>query len=428
LTDYNYFIDTLGCPKNIVDSENIIKNIGIPPTDNLKKADFVIINTCAFIDDAISESINTILEYAQENKKLIVTGCLVNRFGREKLKSLLPEVDYFYYIQEQHLIKNLINSMNYSNILEDHYIVPKHYYYLKISEGCSNNCSYCIIPSIRGKQKSRTIESIINELKEKIKNPDIKEIILIAQDTTAYGRDIGTNLKTLIKKINKLEHKKWIRILYTNPEFIDYELIDLIKDSPNILNYFDMPIQHCNNTILKYMNRNYTKENLINLYSYIRQHIPDAILRTTVILGFPGETDKRFEELLEFIQKYPFEKLGSFIYQPQKGTLATNLRATHVKKQKAEERIAILMGTQQEISKNIHKKFTNKTLDAIIEEKNPSSKKYNFIGRTYIDAPEIDGITYIKSDKKLKIGDIIKVTITTNDDYDTYATMTNSLQ
>jgi len=423
---------SLGCSKNLVDTEMLIglfeKN-KYKIVNNPSEAEAIIINTCGFIESAKQEAIDTIfemLEYKKQNcKYVIVMGCLVQRYKKE-LEKEIPEVDLFISIDEYDMIWEKINKLisekkleNTSNKLEylDRKITTgKNFAYLKIAEGCSNKCTYCAIPYIRGPFKSRKMEDILEEA-EKLAETGIKEIIVIAQDTTKYGIDIygEPKLPELLDRLCKIEEIEWIRFLYAYPETITDELLNIIKNNKKICKYFDIPIQHISDSVLKRMNRRSNGETIRSLITKIREEIPEAVLRTTLIVGFPGETKENFEELYEFVRKYKFDKLGCFAYSKEDGTPAARLKEqVHYKTKEA--RLNKIMSLQQDISKQSLEKNINKEFMCLIEGKTFDNKYY--VGRTYMDVPDIDGIVYIKNNKPIKIGEFINIKITKVSDYD----------
>lgn len=438
---------SLGCSKNLIDTEVTIgkfKNHNYKIVNNPKEADIIVVNTCGFIESAKEEAINTILEMAEYKKKrckfLIAMGCLVQRYYDELLKAL-PEVDLFLKIEDYNKmwdkIEGLIKQNKKSENLkkefkmtalpmfeEKEYLLREvatgnNYAYLKIGEGCSNMCTYCAIPYIRGLFVSRTMESILKEA-NKLAKCGIKEIIIIAQDTTKYGIDIYGKpmLSTLLKEICKIDGIKWVRFLYSYPEGITDELIKTVKEEEKICKYFDIPIQHISNNILKKMNRKTSKENIENLIEKIRKQIPEVVLRTSLIVGFPGENEKDFEELYEFVQKTKFDKLGVFKYSKEEGTPASNMPdQIHYKTKQARERK--IMSLQKEISKEILQKNINKKMDVLIENQSFDGKF--LIGRTANDVPEEDGVVYIKTNDKNMINKFVKCKITDVSNYDLIA-------
>ena len=419
---------SLGCSKNLVDTEMMI---GLAKENNLeivndeKEAEIIVINTCGFIESAKQEAINTMLEMAQykENGKckyLIATGCLVQRYKKE-LQESLPEVDLFISIDEYkdfgNLIGKLINQKLYKFDLEyeNRYITTGgQVAYLKIAEGCSNRCTYCAIPYIRGAYVSRKMEDILEEA-EKLNKMGIKEIIVIAQDTTKYGMDIygKSMLPELLEKLCEFESFKWIRFLYAYPETVTDELIKVVKENDKICKYFDIPIQHISNTVLKRINRRTTGEQIEELIAKIRKEIPDAIFRTSIIVGFPGETEEDFEKLYKFIEKTKFNKLGVFEYSKEDGTPAEKLKEQIPAKIK-NQRWNKIMSLQQRISEECLKKYIGKEFEILVER---ITDKY-IIGRSKMDVPDMDGLVYLKNDKDVKIGDFVTGIITSAKEYD----------
>ena len=417
---------SLGCSKNLIDTEvtiGLFKDHNYTIVNNPSKADIIVINTCGFIEEAKEEAINTILEMAEYKKKnckyLIVMGCLVQRYCKELEKSL-PEVDLFIPIQEYDKLWNIIENyiklnkksenketskkiseikqmpmLKQPEFLNREITTGKNYAYIKIGEGCSNKCTYCAIPYIRGPFVSRKMEDIIEEAKMLAKK-GIKELIVIAQDTTKYGVDIygKSKLSELLEELSKIEDIKWIRFLYSYPEGITQELIDLVATNNKITKYFDIPIQHISNKILKTMNRKTSKQQIENLIKNIREKIPNVVLRTSLIVGFPGETKDDFIELQDFIKKANFDRLGAFMYSKEDGTPAEKL-PNQIHGNTKKSRYNKIMKIQNEISKQIMKKRIGTKCDVLIEDMSFDRKYY--IGRTIQDAPDIDGIIYIKN-------------------------------
>ena len=424
---------SLGCSKNLVDTE---KTIGIFKANNYEivnspeKADVIVINTCGFIESAKEEAINTILEMAEYKKKkckyLIVMGCLVERYKEELIKAI-PEVDLFIKYSEYNSLWNQIEELlkdnnntdkynNFDNIKERVISTGDNYAYLKIADGCSNRCTYCAIPYIRGPQISRKMEDIIEEAK-KLVNDGYKELILIAQDTTKYGTDIyGTpKLAELLTEICKIKELKWVRFLYAYPETITDELIKVVKENDKICKYFDIPIQHISDSVLKRMNRQSNGKSIRSLIKKLRKEIPNVIIRTTVMVGFPGETKENFDDLYDFLKEAKFDKLGCFTYSKEDGTPASRIKE-QVHPMTKKSRYNKIMRLQQEISKENLEKQIGKELEILIENKTFDGK--NYIGRSYMDVPDIDGIIYIKTDKLLNIGEFVKATVVDISDYD----------
>ena len=420
---------SLGCSKNLVDTEmmiGLIKKSGYIVCNNIEEADMILINTCGFINDAKEESINTILEIVQLKKDgkckyIVVTGCLAKRYKQELIK-LIPEVDCFIGTDEYKDFGDIINNLVNENRLQDKIrdidrviTTPKYMAYLKIAEGCDNRCTYCAIPYIRGKYVSRTIEDILEEA-NKLYKDGIKELIIIAQDTTKYGIDIygEYTLDKLLDKIAKIGFK-WIRVLYTYPETINDNLIKVIKENKNICPYFDIPIQHISDSVLKRMGRKGDSKQIKNVIEKIRKEIPNATIRTTLIVGFPGETQDDFDKLYDFVKETKFNRLGVFKYSKEENTPAEKLDG-HLHYKTKEKRQKQIMQLQQQISYyNNREKIGNK-YDMIIEE----IVNDGVFGRTYMDAPEIDGVVESKNvkNKKYNIGDIIEVEIIDCYEYD----------
>ncbi len=418
---------SLGCSKNLIDTEALIgefKKNKYNIVNEEEKADILVINTCGFIESAKEEAINTILEMAEYKKKrckyLIVMGCLVQRYYEELIKAL-PEVDLFIKIENYDKLWSKIEDLLKRGIVEKEKNTSKkiseipqmpmlkqeeflnrtittgtNYAYIKIGEGCSNKCTYCAIPYIRGPFVSRKMEDILEEANMLAKK-GIKELIVIAQDTTKYGVDIygESKLAELLEKLTKIDGIKWIRFLYSYPEGITEKLIDVVAKNDKIAKYFDIPIQHISDKILKRMNRKTNKNQIENLIANIRNKIPNVILRTSLIVGFPGETNEDFEELNEFVKQTKFDKLGTFIYSKEDGTPAEKLpEQIHGNTKKA--RYNKIMKTQQDISRMLQEDKIGKIYEVLVEDMSFDGKYY--IGRTMQDVPDIDGIVYIKNE------------------------------
>ena len=446
---------SLGCSKNLIDTEAAIgkfKKNNFTIVNEESKADIIVINTCGFIDSAKEEAINTILEMAEYKKNrckyLIVIGCLVQRYYDDLVK-LLPEVDLFIKIDEydhlwdkvEDLIKRDIVEKSKTKTIKKITEIPQmpmfkqeefldrtvttgaNFAYLKIGEGCNNNCTYCAIPYIRGPFVSRQEEEILEEAKM-LSQKGIKELILIAQDTTKYGIDIygESKLADLLEKLTKIEGIKWIRFLYAYPEGITDKLIEVVANNKKIANYFDIPIQHISDNILKKMNRKTSKKNIINLINRIRNKIPEVTLRTSLIVGFPGETKEEFEELLDFVEWAKFDKLGVFPYSKEEGTPAAKL-PNQIHGNTKKSRYNKIMQKQQIISKENLEKKIGKEYEVLIEDIS-FDKKY-YIGRTMQDVPEIDGMVYIEKNHRDKTEKMInqfkKCKITDVSEYDLIA-------
>lgn len=407
---------SLGCSKNLVDTEMMIgyyKEKGYEIVNNSKDAEVIVINTCGFIESAKKEAIDTILEMAEYKrngncKKLIVTGCLVERY-KDELEKEIPEVDLFVPIREYDKIFEKLEYMNRE------ISTGKNFAYLKIAEGCSNNCTYCAIPLIRGPYISRKFEDILEEAK-KIEQKGIKELIVIAQDTTKYGIDLygESKLPKLLKELCKLDFK-WIRFLYAYPETITDELIDVVKNNEKICNYFDIPIQHISDTVLKRMGRKTNGERIRNIIFKIRNEIPYVVLRTSLIVGFPGETDEDVELLDEFVREAKFDRLGVFKYSLEDGTPAVKLKG-HLSDNVKEERYEKIMETQQKVSSNRNQKMVGKELECMIEDITENGEYY--IARSYMDVPNEDGVEFIKNNKEHNIGDFVKAKVVSSMEYD----------
>lgn len=393
-----------------------------------EEAEILVINTCGFIESAKQEGINTILEMAEYKKTgkckyLIAMGCLVQRYKKE-LSKLIPEVDLFLSLDEYEnmwdKISRLVDSKSNKKIrpcYEGRVIsTGNKTAYLKIAEGCSNNCTYCAIPYIRGPYVSRKMEDIISEA-EKLAVQGIEELIVIAQDTTKYGVDLygQPKLAELLQDLCKIKGVKWIRFLYAYPESITEDLIKVVKQNEKICKYFDIPIQHISDSVLKRMNRKTTGDKIKNIINNIRKEIPEVILRTTLIVGFPGETEEDFNKLYKFVEEAKFDKLGVFEYSKEEGTPAARLKQTVHWKTKKLRRNKI-MGVQQKISKDNLEKKIDKEVDALIEGISTNNKYY--IARTYMDVPDMDGVIFIKNTKKEKIGSFVKCKITKVKEYD----------
>ena len=421
---------SLGCTKNLVVTEEVIgmfKDNGYEIENDATKADIIVINTCGFIESAKKEAIDTIFEMAEYKKKkckyLIVIGCLVERY-KDDLEKLIPEVDLFVSIKEYNKLWEKVNKLlgankenNYELDFMNRVITTgTNYAYLKIAEGCSNNCTYCAIPYIQGKYISRPKEEILKEAR-KLADKGIKELIVIAQDTTKYGIDLYGKpaLAELLQELCKIEGFKWIRFLYAYPETITDELIDVVKKNDKLCKYFDMPIQHISNKVLKRMNRKSDKESIEKVITKIRKEIPNVILRTTLIVGFPGETEKDFNELYEFAYKTKFDKLGTFTYSKEDGTPAARLKE-QIHPMTKKSRYKKIMSVQKEISKtNLEEKIGN-VYEVLIEGTSFDGKYY--IGRTYMDVPEEDGVVFVKKAKDISLGTFVNCQITEVRDYD----------
>ena len=429
-------LESLGCSKNLMDAEimtGILKEKGYEFVEEFAEADIIIVNTCGFIRDAKQESIDTIVELSQlkefgKLKYLIVTGCLAQRYADELLEEI-PEIDAIVgtgnFMNISEIIDRLESEKNVTEIgniefafdetLPRYVSTPEHMAYLKIGEGCSNHCTYCIIPKLRGKYRSRKIEDIVEEAKT-LAAEGVKELVVIAQDTTRYGEDLygEAKLAELLEELAGIEGIKWIRIMYSYPESITEKLIDVIAAHDNICSYFDMPIQHASNRVLKRMNRRTSKEDIRNKVDMIRSKIPDAVIRTTVIVGFPGETEEDLEELIEFMKEIKFDRLGAFAYSREEDTPADRMDG-HMDEEIKEERRDRVMMVQQAISEEINQKREDKVFEVLIEEE---AEECVYVGRTQGDAEEIDSVVYVNSEEELEIGSFVNVYITEAMEYD----------
>ena len=422
-------LESLGCSKNLVDAEimmGILNKKGYKLTGDFEEADVILVNTCGFIESAKQESIDTIIEFANLKetgnlKLLIVTGCLAQRYSDE-IDAIVGTGSYqnideiLEGLQKEKQIVSLKDiEVVYNEDLPRYVSTPEYMAYLKISEGCDKHCTYCIIPKLRGKQKSRKIEDIVAEAKTLSEN-GVKELVVIAQDSTMYGSDIygEAKLPQLLEELAKIEELKWIRIMYSYPESITEELVDVIRRHDNICSYFDMPIQHASNKILKLMNRQTTREELLAKINMIRTAIPNATLRTTLITGFPGEDEKDFEELVEFVKEVKFDKLGVFPYSREEGTAADKL-PNHLEQEVKEQRRDTIMMVQQGISEEINQNKVGNIYEVLIEEQIENNV---YVGRTIFDAEEIDSIVYVNSHTQLEPGDFVNVKINTALEYD----------
>lgn len=431
---YKVGMVSLGCDKNRVDSEIILASMNkeYEITNNAKEADIIIVNTCGFIETAKQESIDTILEMAKYKKDynctlLIATGCLTQRYGKD-LTELMPEIDIMLGVNDYKKINELINNyinnekksieVNYSdeNINEGERILTTDRYtaYIRIAEGCNNFCTYCIIPTIRGKFRSREMDNIINEAKS-LRDRGVKELILIAQDTTLYGSDIygEKRLHILLKELAKIDGLEWIRVLYCYPEEIYDELIDEISQNPKVVKYLDLPIQHISNKILKLMGRKTTKEDIIKKIISLRDKVKNITLRTTLIVGFPGENEEEFTELKNFVKEYRLEKVGVFKYSREEGTPAAVMENQIEEETKALREKEIML-IQKEISQEKNALKINNIYDILVEG---YDGEY-YYGRNYEMVPDIDGNVFFKSSIEISKGTIVKVKINDCTEYD----------
>ena len=420
----------LGCSKNLVDTEmtiGLFKENGYKIVNNEEEADVLVINTCGFIGPAKEEAINTILEMAEYKKKrckyLIVMGCLVERY-KEELSKAIPEVDLWIkyssystiWEQIETILKSEKENKNNLDFLDRVITTGNNFAYLRIAEGCSNFCTYCAIPKIRGPFVSRKMEDVIEEAK-KLTNEGYEELIIIAQDTTKYGIDIygESKLAELLKELCKIEKLKWIRFLYAYPETITDELIEVVKNEDKICKYFDIPIQHISNSVLKRMNRKSNGETIRTLIKRLRKEIPGVVIRTTVMVGFPGETKEDFEELYDFVKEARFERLGAFSFSKEEGTPAEKLK-DQIHPMTKKSRYNKIMRLQQKIASETQQEMVGKELEVLIETKTFDGKYY--VGRSYREVPDIDGLIYIKMVDKALEGKFVKCKITKASGYD----------
>ncbi|MDD5692216.1 MAG: MiaB/RimO family radical SAM methylthiotransferase [Candidatus Omnitrophica bacterium] len=403
-------IITLGCPRNLVDAENLLGRLdskGYTITEDIASADIALVNTCAFIEEARQESLDAILDLIElkkqgKLKKIIVHGCLAQRY-KDQLRKELPEIDAF------------VGSLGLNHEQRRFALTPRHYAYLKICEGCVNNCSYCVIPGIKGKLESLDESAILRKVRD-FNRQKLSELNIIGQDITGYGMDLQgkSGLSGLLKKIaDNSPDIGWLRLLYLNPERVNDELLGLIRDQKRVCKYIDLPIQHINDRILRLMKRKITGREIIALIKKIRKAIPGVALRTSFIVGFPSETEKEFRQLLNFIKEARFERLGVFLYSREQSTPAYNFKGQLSQKQK-QERFDIIMSEQQKISALVNDRFMGKSIPVLIEEKENGA----YIGRSENDAPEVDGVVYVNSDKPLKTGEFVRVKITDTLEYD----------
>lgn len=422
---------SLGCSKNLLDTEMVIGlfrrnhfNIVNDPAN----ADVIVVNTCGFIGPAKEEAVNTILEMAEYKKQkckyLIVMGCLIERY-KEELKKEMPEVDLFIKFSEYDSFWNQVESVigksetqvnENLDFLDRVVTTGENYAYLRIGEGCDNNCTYCAIPKIRGKYISRRIEDVLDEAKMLAKM-GIKELIVIAQDTTKYGIDIygQPKLAELLDRLCEIEGIEWIRFLYSYPESISDELINVVKNNEKICKYFDIPIQHYSDSILRKMARTVRAEDIKKLVSKIRAEIPDSIIRTTVMVGFPTETEEDFQKLYDFVKETKFDRLGAFSYSKEEGTPAEKIKG-HIHPMTKKSRYNKIMKLQRQISEENAKKHIGKELKVLLEERSFDGKYY--IGRSYMDVPDIDGVVFVNCEEENLEGQFVNVKIVKAQEYD----------
>lgn len=437
---------SLGCDKNLVDSEvmlGLLASRGYEMIDDEQEADIIVVNTCCFIHDAKQESVDNILEMAEYKKTgklkaLIVTGCLAERY-RQEIIDEIPEVDAVLgttaYDKILDAVDEALEGKHFLE-MEDLQALPVvdtkrqittggHFAYMKIAEGCDKHCTYCIIPKIRGTYRSVPMKQLIKEAEE-LAAQGVKELILVAQETTLYGKDLygEKSLHKLLKELCKVSGIQWIRILYCYPEEITDELIQVIKEEPKICHYLDLPIQHANDEILKRMGRRTSKQELIDIVTKLRKEIPDICLRTTLITGFPGETEEQHQELVEFVDEMEFDRLGVFTYSPEEDTPAATM-PNQIDEEVKLERQAELMELQQEIAFDTAENMIGREMLVMIEGKIADEPAY--VGRTYRDAPKVDGLIFVETGELLMSGDFAKVTVTGAEEYDLIGGLTNEL-
>ena len=431
---------SLGCSKNLIDTEmaiGLFKRNNFEIVNDVEKAEIIIVNTCGFIESAKQEAINTILEMAEYKEKgtckyLVVMGCLVQRYKKE-LQKALPEVDLFIEINDygsywdkilelldEEEKPDTINNLCYMDRVIS---TGNKTAYLKIAEGCSNRCTYCAIPYIRGPYVSRPMEEVLEEAK-KLAEAGIKELIVIAQDTTRYGEDLygESKLSDLLNELCKIDGFEWIRFLYAYPESITDELIQTVKNNPKICNYFDIPIQHISDTVLKRMNRRTNGKQIEELINKIKKQIPDVILRTSLIVGFPGETEEDFNKLYEFVKKGYFDKLGVFTYSKEDGTPAARLKE-QIHPATKKKRYNLIMSVAKDISAEKLKSYIGKEYKVLVED---TTFDHKFcVGRSYMDIPDTDGMVIIKNCDTKLVGEFVNCKVTAVNNYDLIAKISN---
>lgn len=412
----NYYFLSLGCSKNTADSEQIANSLhkaGWSKTDNLESAQVAFVNTCGFINDAKLESLERILQLIAQKPphcKTVVFGCLVKRY-RQQISKEIPEIDFFFDFIDAKCLEKITNQPVKPNNCSINFFTPQHIGFLKISEGCSNNCSYCSIPSIRGPHKSFNSNELLKQA-QAMKN--VKELSIIAQDTTRFGDENNETLANLLKNISQINEIEWIRLHYLHPEKVNFKFIDTIFSIPKVLPYFDIPFQHTSDRILNLMNRRYTSKKIIDIIKYIRKTFPNGCIRTTFIIGFPSETDNDFNNLIDFIERYPIDRVGAFAYSTEEGTKAKKI-AGKINKSLKTQRLDELMTLQQMIAIERNSQLTGCEVDIMIDSVNYA----RVLGRTVWDAWEVDNTTTLKIPlKKYKPGQIIKAKIIGTDAYD----------
>jgi len=440
MTEKRVHFVSLGCPKNRVDTETMLAKLshqGCAITGDADTADIVVVNTCAFVEDAKVESIETILEMAQRKEsgqieKLVVTGCLAQRYP-DDLAAEMPEVDHFVGTNDLNLVTEILDGRTGGRIAvgdpdrrDFDWDAPRensmggHTAYLKVAEGCSNTCAFCIIPALRGPQRSRSIDSVLREA-EALAGQGVKEFNLIAQDLTAWGYDLTPrqNLTALLRDLVRVDGVQWIRLMYAYPRSFPKGLIELMAAEDKIVPYLDMPLQHISDRVLKAMKRGTRSTAIRKRVAELRQAIPNACLRTTMLVGYPGETQDDFEELIDFIKEARFERLGAFAYSQEEGTPSYDLPNQLDPHTKA-ERLDRLMYEQRGIARVHNQKMIGREVEVLVERRSEESDLV-WVGRTQFQAPEIDGITYLGTTPEISIGDIVRATVTQATDYDLVA-------
>ena len=423
---------TMGCSKNLVDSEVLLNQLekgkyDVMHDSNDLNFDAVFVNTCGFIHDAKQESIDMILDYVEAKKrgdigKLYVMGCLSERYQKD-LETEIPEVDrYFGKFDLKAMVDELKVTYQPEYIYERKITTPSHFAYLKISEGCNRSCSFCAIPQMTGRHKSKSIDDLVKEARYLAKK-GVKEILLIAQDLSYYGIDIyGKNrLAELINQISEVDGIEWIRLHYLYPTKFPYEILPVMRENPKVCKYLDMPLQHIANPVLKNMLRHVTREETEKLIKRIKEEVPDVIMRTTMLVGFPGETEQDFEELKAFIRETKFEKLGVFPYSNEEGTYAYKKFDDNLPEKVKQARADEIMELQQQISAELNQQKIGQTFKVIIDRKEGDF----YIGRTEFDSPEVDGEVFVTSPKELQKGEFVQVEITGAEDYDLFGVVKN---
>ncbi len=440
---------SLGCPRTLVDSEvylGALQQAGFTVQDTVEHSDVAIINTCSFIQESIKESIDTVLQAVQLKKQgkikaVIVAGCLVQRFKQDLIKEL-PEVDGFVGVDGFGDIQTVVQralrgerpqsvrmrpqTMSWEHSTTRIPLTPSHYAYLKISEGCLKGCSFCVIPKIKGPLRSLSIETLVDEAKQLVEARGVKELIVVGQDTSDYGVDLyqRPRIAELLRALGQIKGLHWIRLLYCHPRGISTELIETIRDEPKICKYLDMAIEHADDVMLQRMNRGITQAQLRETIGRLREAIPEIALRTSVIVGFPGETEAAFERLLGFLQEIQFERLGAFPYSHEEGSASFRF-PDQVPDAIREERFARLMEAQQAIAAAVNTRCIGRTYDVLIDEVDPADPQ-QFIGRTRADCPEVDGSIFVKSAQPLAVGTFVPVRVTDSYEYDLVGTVIDS--